>query len=188
MEPVFFEMSDKSQKMLEELLGVHRKRITEYVSYLERLYINGTLIMLDITDEIESEHMQFATNLGLCKEMGEDIFNQFLDAHGIDEKNDVLFALLLAYGRMGHFHLEKIQKANAHMTDFWNHEFVRLEKAVEDIFQLQNLMHQESALADLSVDQYAELYKKAEEMGFYDKSSIRQIINGNEIRLGYRKA
>lgn len=176
-------MEKATGKMVDHILHAYKNRIEEYVTYMEELYIKGTLLMLDITDEIENENLEHARRLGIGAEEGEEIYYKFLEIHRIEEKSDLLYALLLSYGQTGILNSGEIKKEAPDMGDFWEQEYVRFADAVEELYQLQVSLY-EKAGGILQANDREKLYEKGVALGFYNRDYIAVVIKGNKIRLG----
>ena len=174
-------MERATKELVDEMMYSYKNKLEEYMTYMEEMYLKGTLLMLDITDEIESENLEYASRLGLSN--GEELYYKFLEKYQIEEKRDILYALLLFYKQNGTFECEEIKEATRKVSGFWECEYVRLVKAVEELFQMQVLLYEKSGSTLLSESDCNLLYAKAKELGFFNIDYVKAIIKGNMLRF-----
>ena len=107
-----------TNEMIDEIISEYERRINEFVKYLEKLYTNGSLLMLDVTDEIKNESARYAEYLGLEYDEGEAIYEKYVKIHRIRAKYALLMIQLLEYKDSGCFDDDKIEGEDLEIKKF----------------------------------------------------------------------
>lgn len=170
-----------TRELVDEIMYSYKNKIEEYVTYMEDLYVKGTFLMLDMTDEVENENLEYARRLGVLN--GEELYYKFMEKYRIEEKSDILYALLLFYKQNGTFDCEEIKETALTIPGFWDGEYMRFVKAVEELFELQVSMDIQADDTLLTGDDIDRLYDKARNLGFYNMDYVKAVMEGNLVRL-----
>ena len=75
---------------MDELIQHFNGILEDYLSHLRNLYINGSMILLDDSKEVEVACVSYAGHIGLSSEEGESVYQAFLERNNIPKKNAVL--------------------------------------------------------------------------------------------------
>ncbi|MBR3919828.1 MAG: zinc ribbon domain-containing protein [Clostridia bacterium] len=173
---------NKVDNAIEEL----EQKIDMFVKYLEGLYINGSLLMLDISDSVIYECTNFALGLGFIEEDANLLYRHFLVENKIREKNSILVEQLSEYQFSGN--IDKIDK----YKDIFNENqinndsfYIRFENALLELEKLQVALHEQSHSLELNDADKKKMYEKGISLGFREFDMIDQCIDGAEEKNGY---
>lgn len=175
-----------TQDQIDEIILQYEERVEKYIEYLGKLYCNGSLLMLDVTDEIKHECSEYGSEcLGLnYKDCGE-IYEKYVIDNKLSAKYGLLLTVILRYGKTGYLDDNLIKEEDPETKEFKNKEYIRLKKAIEQLLTLQDSLYKGADTIELKEQDLVALNEKGMELGFNNKDCIQTIINGNERKLGY---
>ena len=176
------EVYDFTQKMVDDVISDYNRLIDQYLNYLKKMYINGNLLLLDITDDVKKECVSYSANIGLGYDNGILIYEKFIKDNNIKNKNLLLDGILYGYKETGK--LAVMDKTKDINTEFDNNEYKRIKDTISQIESLQSSLYKKSGTFELSDDDRHTLYEMGMSCGIRSKSHVDCIIQGNEINLG----
>ncbi|MDO5147517.1 MAG: zinc ribbon domain-containing protein, partial [Eubacteriales bacterium] len=171
--------------IIDDIVADCEKRIILFEEYLYSLYMDGSFLMYDVTDEIKSEIGEYAGKYGFGHVDGERIYEKFVKDHKLRSKNALLLTMLISYQQTGILDDAKIKEEDPETIKFKAKGYLRFKNAVQELKELQSTLHEVSGSIDISDDDRNELYEKGMLLGFQEKTLIDACIQGNEISLGY---
>lgn len=173
-----------SKEMVDEIIYEQNKKIDNFIKYISTLYINGSLLMLDINDEEINECIQYATNIGLYEDDAQCLYDYFIEVNMIDEKGEILKHQLSSYKQKGI--IDKLENIKNNHPNINNYDFyTRFIKALADLEELQLSLHNQNNSIELGKDDEKIIAEKAFEIGFSNWDDIYSCIDGAEEKLGF---
>ena len=182
-------MYNLSKDKVDELIQHFNGILEDYLSHLKNLYINGSMILLDDSKEVEVACVSYAGHIGLSSEEGESVYQTFLQRNNICKKHAILIKAVKSFSETGQLKLDHvICTDNPELKEeLSNNELIRLQNAVDALMELQIKLLQVAQSYELSQDDYDRLYEEGMELGFVKKSDIEDCIDGNTERIKYEE-
>ena len=173
-----------SKEMVDKVVVEQNKKIDDFIKYLSTLYINGSLLMLDMSDYEIDECIQYAMNIELDENDAQDLYDYFIEVNMIKEKRDILKKQLFSYKQKGIVDkLEDIKKGYSKIDNY--NFYMRFINALAALEEVQLSLHNQKDSIDLSENDKNIIAEKAFEIGFSNWDDIYSCIDGAEEKLGF---